>query len=487
MLAYVVTDFVVPQSPAYLAKARAELFGGLPLWSAATWLPRPQTTLQLIVAIAPAALLAPTAYLAGLWWARRPLPRAAAWVIAAFAVGFYAAYVLSLPTFSYDTYAYVLQSRVFTLHGANPYLTPPAAFADDPDLRFADPDQMKLIVPYGPVWTYAAILCSYVAGGDIVRQLLGFRLMLLGFGLANLALLWALLGRLRPHQRLAGLVFYAWSPIVALKGQEHSDTLTVFLLLLSLWLLTAGRDLPAVAVLTLSVLCKFITGPLLLVELLALWRRRSAYAALAAAGLAALIAVLAFLPVWTGPDLLLKLARDPTAAGRYDSLFTAGRLLATPGLLVLVAWAGLRRGGAVEDRPIGWTAVLLWFALFLMPSAYVSYLMPLVATAALVDVAPIAFAVLALCGVTLLHELAYFARPALRFPERLFEVSRVAAPAALLLVGPTMLERALSPSSRSSRSRARSSAGRRGTPRSSAGSRAARPPSGGSTAPGTRP
>jgi hypothetical protein len=430
LLTYVPTNFVVPLSPAYLGKARAILLERLPLWSTLAALVHIEGNLALVAAVVPAAIAAPLCYLAAVRYSRGsaagPIAVAVVAVVAALS---YLAYVAAPPTFSYDIYMYILQSRVFTVYHANPYATPPAAFAGDPSLAFADPNQIQLTVPYGPVWTYVAIACTFLAGNDIIQQLLGFRLMLLGVNLANLALIWHILGRIRPGGRLAGLVVYAWNPIVAIKGQEHSDSITVLFVLLSIWLALRGNRWSSLAALTASALCKFVTGPLVVVELLAL-ARRSVRTAVIGAALVLGLTVLAFLPVWDGWGMLARLARDPTSAG-YDSVFTPWRLLATPGLLVVIGWAGWRAPETVEGTVWGWTVVLLWFSLFLAPSSYLSYLLPLVALASLTDSAVMAAMVLGLCLAPWLNEMAYFARPALVFPTRLFEASRLALPLGL--------------------------------------------------------
>jgi hypothetical protein len=79
--------------------------------------------------------------------------------------------------------------RVWNLHGANPYLVPPAAVGDDPILCFADPNWVQFGTPYGPTWTVLSTLLAHLVGDDIVRDLLAFRLVLFGGGLASVALI----------------------------------------------------------------------------------------------------------------------------------------------------------------------------------------------------------------------------------------------------------------------------------------------------------
>ena len=81
---------------------------------------------------------------------------------------------------------------------------------------------------YGPAWTYLSTGWSYVAGDDIAVNVIVFRVFLFAACLANAVLIWKLLGRVDPSYRLPGLIFYAWNPIVVLKGMGRVETVMLF-------------------------------------------------------------------------------------------------------------------------------------------------------------------------------------------------------------------------------------------------------------------
>ena len=64
-----------------------------------------------------------------LWCASRLRPTGInAWIVAAYSALFSAVFIIALPTFSSDSYVYVLSARVFTEYHAN-------LFSDDENYR----------------------------------------------------------------------------------------------------------------------------------------------------------------------------------------------------------------------------------------------------------------------------------------------------------------------------------------------------------------
>jgi hypothetical protein len=132
--------------------------------------------------------------------------------------------LLFLPVvLSPDIQSYIAGSQA----GAHYYAFPPAAFqpATSPVL-------------YGPAWLAIA---SVLAGAGSYNPLLAvwlFRGLELLAHLANISLIWAILARIAPGQRLPGTLLYAWNPLVLaeLAVNGHYDGLVICLLLLAAWL-----------------------------------------------------------------------------------------------------------------------------------------------------------------------------------------------------------------------------------------------------------
>lgn len=322
-------------------------------------------------------------------------------IVFGFAVLFFMTSALSLPNFSQDLYSYILHTRVFNIYQANPYVVPSAIFTNDPYLRFADPSWSQLVTPYGPTWTYLSTLYQRFIGEGETLNLLALRLLLFGFNLANVILIWKILGELNPAYRLTGVIFYAWNPIVVLKGQGHMDTVMVFFLLLSVYFYLTDRVWLGLVVLTLSALAKFITAPLLVVYLSFLWRRRSLRFAAIGAGIVGAIVLAAFLPVWDGWEMVLRLARSPDTTSP-GTLFTLRRIIFAPGFLAVIVWVSLRRQATTKNLLEGWAVITLWFSFFLMPTFYPWYMLTLIAVVSLVDRDKIVAMTLTLCLTALL-------------------------------------------------------------------------------------
>src|ERR1700694_1875212 len=105
-------------------------------------------------------------------------------------------------------------------------------------------------------------------------QVFGYRLLMNGVQIINVALVWWLLGRVmrgKPRARLAAFVLFAWNPLMLFDtaGNAHNDALMVTLLLLGIAPLVAGprmampsntRWFVATFVVGLSTLIKYTTG-----------------------------------------------------------------------------------------------------------------------------------------------------------------------------------------------------------------------------------
>jgi len=202
--------------------------------------------------------------------------------------------------------------------------------------RLFSKDVLSYLV-YGPVWT---LLCTALykvaaplATSHIWGYIVGFRALGLAFHLGNAALVWYILGRLRPQQQIAGTIFYAWNPLTLIEfaGNGHNDAGLVFFLLAAVAAHLAPRRRPWLVALclTLSILTKFITLLVVPAYLLLLWRdtpaapgRWFSRARVVAWAQAGAVALATFVILWApfasalrNPLFLL----DATAMSRYDN------------------------------------------------------------------------------------------------------------------------------------------------------------------------
>ncbi|HTI13942.1 MAG TPA: hypothetical protein VL461_05140 [Dictyobacter sp.] len=203
--------------------------------------------------------------------------------------------------------------RVVALYHVNPYLPLGSVGGNDPlfhlltQLTHTDSDTL-LLPPSGPIWLDISILISLFAHSNVALMLLGFRLLGMSFHLLNTVLLWFVLARQRPAQRITIMLLYAWNPLSLLLGISffHADIIAICFLFLTIIALQHDSMLLGWVFLLLASLINmniFIVVPVFLIlfvrqkrYLPAVWR------SLWWTGLlfvTLLVLFLAYLPYWT--------------------------------------------------------------------------------------------------------------------------------------------------------------------------------------------
>lgn len=159
-------------------------------------------------------------------------------------------------------------------------------------------DYLGLLMTYGPLWAIVSGAVVVVAGAHVLLTFALFKLVLLAAWIASLALVLHLLSDRPPAVRCTALAIAGWLPlgVTQIVAEGHNDIVMAFFLLAWLALIEDGRPLRATAALAASVLAKYVSAPVFLLDLLHMWRsrRRSLIAYLPHAALAAVIAVVAF-------------------------------------------------------------------------------------------------------------------------------------------------------------------------------------------------
>ncbi len=377
--------FVVPQTPARLARRTAELSARLPAWEWITGLPLPvpSTPGGVAAGLAVAGGVAFLAYGVALWvaWSRATSTGTTGLAAAAAIILFLTSW-LALPTFNTDIFNYMVQGRVAAKHGENPHYTPAAAFPEDPLLPYASTQYTGVPNDYLPAWSLYNVTLARLTDADPVRSLLIYRSGFLALSLINLILIGLILGKIDPAHRLAGIIAYGWNPIVVLEGQSRVDTLMAFYLLLSMLLLTYRRQVAGFVALTLSVFTKWITLPVLILHVAEHgWRSRWKELALGSAA-AVLACVLIYLPFFDSSEILTT---------HLDMLMRGGssapeswRLALGAGLVTLAVWLARGTEGAPTRRARAWAIVLLGFVMFLSKIGFAWYLIVPAAAVSLV-------------------------------------------------------------------------------------------------------
>lgn len=227
--------------------------------------------------------------------------------------------------FSDDVYLYNLYGRAIAVYGANPILSPPAAFPSDPHLPWVF--WQELPSSYGPIWLMLSALLSALAADSVTAVAVLYRLAGLGLHLVTVAVLWRVLHRQRYAAALPAVIFYAWNPLVLLEvvANAHNDVL-VALFAIPLVGAAMERRWSRAAI---YAACALMVKPFAVVFVPAVARRlwqdadpQTRYKQLAIAASVGTAVVLALsLPLWSGDALIRNALHNPAASGYTNSLW----------------------------------------------------------------------------------------------------------------------------------------------------------------------
>lgn len=216
--------------------------------------------------------------------------------------------LLFLPLlYSRDTYSYAMYGRIVSQYGENPYVLTPASFTGDPLLELVGPKWLDTPPVYGPAFVTVSALVARVADAPI-EHVHAYRVLAIVASLGVCLMLVALVRRVRPAWESAALVAFGANPVILFHSvaSGHNDLLVALAIVGAFALVIQGRELSAVATLSVGALVKVTAAlPLLLLVVWCVARRPPGerFRALAIrAGLAAAIAVVVAAPYWQTSD-----------------------------------------------------------------------------------------------------------------------------------------------------------------------------------------
>jgi hypothetical protein len=302
------------------------------------------------------------------------------------------------PFLSDDMFYGIAGARTFAYYRQNPFAVPPSRFTRDPFLPYAGwPD---LTMPYGPLWVLISGIVAKISDRGLLATVLAFKALNVSLFLVTTGLLARLLARRTPRTALAGLVLWAWNPLVLVEvaSSAHNDIVMIALIVAACSFAAARRPTLALLMLALAVAAKYVAIILVPFFVIHFFRRqptwRAGVRALIPGALASVGALLAlYLPFWVGLQTLGPLGESKyyygsiIAAARYllprdhmllrDSLLRGGALLA---YAICYLWLLPRTGRKLTDLfSICYSALLLilllwpffmpWYSLWLVPIA----------------------------------------------------------------------------------------------------------------------
>jgi hypothetical protein len=170
---------------------------------------------------------------------------------------------LSYNAFSYDLFNYMFDAKVVTFYHLSPYQYRALDFPDDPMLGFMH--WTHRLYPYGPLWLATTIPLSFLGMQKLIPTALLIKGLGVGSYLLSAWLIFKILEKIDPKNRLLGMVIFAFNPLVVIESlvSGHNDILMMALMLLAFWLMLRKKTILGWLSFLLSIGIKFATGLLL--------------------------------------------------------------------------------------------------------------------------------------------------------------------------------------------------------------------------------
>jgi hypothetical protein len=371
---------LVPQTPGRMERASAGLFDQFTVWQWVTSLgwPLPTSPAQAVLIVVVVSTLGFIGFSAAVWLAWRP---ATIWVRRIALIGgvvFLSLPLIALPNQQTDIWDYVAFGRVSAVHGESPYDVAPSAFPDDPLYEYASPQYREHPDNKLPAWTLISTVLAGVAGSDPVTALMTYRVSLWLMNMASLLLIILITKQIGHERQAAGIVLWAWDPIVVIWGLK-TDALMVLLLLVAAVISRRHRSL-AVAPLAVSALVKLITLPLILMHFVSEARNRGLARAAASVFVVLVIAAATYAPFYRDPSLLVAHARLLSRGG--SSLPEFLRPIAIVLFAGFLIWLGWTKAHDARSVLVSWAVALLVSGILFTVPGLPWYLMTLTAAVA---------------------------------------------------------------------------------------------------------
>jgi len=255
------------------------------------------------------------------------------------------------PHFSIDLFDYLSYGYLGSIPHGNPYVQPSSVMEHFPfgtQLVAFGWQPIHGLTPYGALWTWCEIAVMRLTG-DAGTAVLLLKGGIIAASLGSAALIWAILGWVRPAHQLLGTLIYLWNPVIIVEfaAEGHNDALMILCVLAALFLAVRTRPALALATLLLGVLTKYVPVILLpsqIVYCWSIWRRRPDRARLAPLLLLGLLvglalAVLLYHSLWVGAATFQGLREESAKVVNASS--TAGALYAALAHSPFHAMAGL--------------------------------------------------------------------------------------------------------------------------------------------------
>lgn len=239
----------------------------------------------------------------------------AALLALSFPVLFNVGLLFGRPFQSMDALTYVAHGFMGGGFGLNPYGTPAAEIAYRDGTAGLARELASLgwlpvhgPSPYGALWTWIEVLATSLTG-SVGGALLLLKALVVAASLGCAVVIWKILGRVRPEDRLLGTLVYLWNPLIVVEfaGEGHNDAVMILFVLLSLLFTVTARPALSAMGAVVGVLVKYLPVIFAPAQAVYLWRTRRSTRSLALSVALAfvyglILTMALYWPFWIGSD-----------------------------------------------------------------------------------------------------------------------------------------------------------------------------------------
>jgi hypothetical protein len=261
------------------------------------------------------------------------------------------------PPYAVDLFHNLADSRLLWLYRLNPMVVAPIARPFIIGTSYGDQTSA-----YGPLWYLLTFPATLFQPQNYLSSIILLKFWMAVFYVASGVVILLVLRLSQPRLALLGAALYLWNPFVLMRdlGDAHNDVVMFFFVLAAFYFAASREWLGVAPALALSALIKYVTvllGPVVLVYVLMLpaeQRRHALPRLFAGLGIAVVLAVIIYVPFWTGPRTFSSILGE-----------TKLSITSTPLLVQL-----LLTGPLLNDAN-GDLSRLLMRILFLVPYAFI--------------------------------------------------------------------------------------------------------------------
>ncbi len=227
------------------------------------------------------------------------------WLILCAAIGFAVILLWVYPIGAIDIFDYIFRARLWAVYNFNPLTVAPMQVSEDPWYSYIV--WVWYGSPYGPLWTYLSLILYQLAGDDLLRNLLAFKLLPSACIIACSVMIYDLLRGRGTGAALSGVLLFAWNPLLLFESvvNGHNDIVMITFVVFALWLYQRRHFQAAVIVCLLATFIKIAAAPLVPVFWLAgLTNQREVRARwrylLTSTAIGLSLSVVIYAPLWAG-------------------------------------------------------------------------------------------------------------------------------------------------------------------------------------------